>query len=64
MATRQQVTLVTLIPFASYAVLNVKLAELENAPAAGAEITHFLLEVEASHQETLVLHCSLSSRVM
>lgn len=43
MATRQQVTLVTLIHSASYTVSNVKLAELENAPAAKAEIMHFLL---------------------
>jgi len=43
LATRQQVTLVTLIPSASYIGLNVELAELENAPAAVAEIIYFSL---------------------
>jgi len=42
LATKQQITLVTSIPFTSYVGLNVKLAELENVPAAEAEI-HFLL---------------------
>lgn len=39
----QQVTQVTLIPSASYIGLNVELAELENAPAAQAEIIYFSL---------------------
>lgn len=43
LATKQQVTLVTLIPPASYIGLNVELAELENAPAAQAEIIYFSL---------------------
>lgn len=38
----QQVTQVTLIPSASYIGLNVEL-ELENAPAAQAEIIYFSL---------------------
>lgn len=63
LATRQQVTLVTLIPSASYIGLNLELAEVENAPAAQAEIIHFSLQVEASLQETFVLHRSSSNRV-
>lgn len=43
LATRQQVALVTLIPSASYIGLNGELAELENAPAAQAEIIYFSL---------------------
>lgn len=43
LATRQQVTLVTLIPSASYIGLNAELVELENAPAAQAEIIYFSL---------------------
>lgn len=42
LATRQHVTLVTFIPSASYIGLSVALEELENAPAAAAEIIYSL----------------------
>lgn len=76
MATKQQITLVTSIPFTSYVGLHVKLAELENVPAAEAEIPHTLLTVSGSFssgdthasllfvkQGNIFIHTSLTGRI-